>query len=196
MIEPFLREVDGAWPAQAPTPITLSIIGSTALMLQTSYRRGTKDSDVLEVELDVEATTTLLQLAGRDTALARKHRLYVDLVKPGVPFLPHEPHWIPLEALNATLEHLDVRVLDIVDVVVSKLKRFSADDRSDIDRMVALGHVDHGALLRRFESAWDLFLHDARAPDLVRYARHLNMVERDMLGCPETAFELPDWADR
>ena len=115
---------------------------------------------------------------------------------PGVPFLPHEPRWVPLVEFDATLRHFEVRVLDVVDVVVSKLKRFNADDRSDIDRMIELGHVEHGALLRRFESAWDVFLHAARAPDLVRYSRHLNTVERDMLGCAETVFELPEWADR
>jgi len=196
MIEAFLKEVDDAWPDEAPASVTLRIIGSTALMLQTSYRRGTKDSDVLEVELEVGVREILLELAGPDTAIARKHRLYVDLVKPGVPFLPHEPCWVPIAGVNATLEHLNVCVLDVVDVVVSKLKRFNADDRNDIDRMIELGHVEHEAVLRRFESAWDVFLHDARAPDLVRYARHLNTVERDMFGCAETAFELPDWADR
>ena len=46
-VEAFLKDIDAAWPS-AHAKIRLRIIGSTALMLQTSYERGTKDSDVLE----------------------------------------------------------------------------------------------------------------------------------------------------
>jgi len=46
-VEAFLRELDAAWHHPGPK-IPLRIIGSTALMLQTSYQRGTKDSEVLE----------------------------------------------------------------------------------------------------------------------------------------------------
>jgi len=192
MIEQFLRDVDAVWPSEAPSPTTLRIIGSAALMLQTTYRRGTKDSDVLELGLEPKAREALLTVAGPDSVLLERHRLYVDLVSPGLPFLPQVPDWIPF----VTLTHFDIHVLSVVDVVVSKLKRFSAVDRSDIDQMVELGHVDHRVLLRRFEAAWDVFLYDARAPDLLGYAANLNTVERDMLGVAETPFDLPEWADR
>lgn len=45
-ISDFLEEIDRRWVAAAEVgKIRLRIIGSSALMLQTGYERGTKDSD-------------------------------------------------------------------------------------------------------------------------------------------------------
>ena len=76
----------------------------------------------------------------------------------------------------------------VVDVVVSKLKRFSPNDTSDIDAMVHRGLVGHEPLLERFRLAYDEFTYDARAADLPKIVGHLNQVERDMLGESETGF--------
>ena len=81
----------------------------------------------------------------------------------------------------------------MIEVVVSKLKRFSANDRSDISAMVALDLVPHDQLLRRFHNAVDRFSFDARADDLPKYIRHLNEVERDEFDVEESVIELPDW---
>jgi hypothetical protein len=84
-------------------------------------------------------------------------------------------------------------VLDVVDVVVAKLKRFHANDRSDIEAMVERDLVHHEALLARFRSAVDSYAADARADDLPRYVKNLHVVERDFLGVGETEIELPGW---
>lgn len=50
LLEDFFTEIDRSWrrpPAQLEK-LQLSLIGSGALMLQASYERGTKDSDVFE----------------------------------------------------------------------------------------------------------------------------------------------------
>ena len=52
-IEELLRDVDRAWTPANAHRVTLHVFGSTALMLQADYLRGTSDSDVLETkELD------------------------------------------------------------------------------------------------------------------------------------------------
>jgi hypothetical protein len=159
-------------------------------MLQASYERGTKDSDVLEtVELGEDAKIALLALAGPDTEIHRRHRLYVDVVSNGLPFLPGAPTWHP----RLALPHLDVDVLDVVDVVVSKLKRFNANDQSDIAAMVERDLVPHEALVSRFVLAVDAFACDARADDLPRYVSHLHRVERDLYAVCESVIELPSW---
>jgi hypothetical protein len=84
-------------------------------------------------------------------------------------------------------------VLDVVDVVVSKLKRFNANDQSDIDAMIERGLVPHDRLIDRFRAAVDEFMGDARAEDLPKYVANLHRVERDMLVVPETEIELPSW---
>ena len=190
--EEFFRELDGRWP---PTGrISLRIIGCSALTLQADYDRGTKDSDVLETaELTSETKNRLLGLAGRGTDLHDRHRLYIDIVSEGIPFLPQGPNWHPLTELNASLRHFDLLALDIVDVVVSKLKRFSANDLSDIAAMVDRGLVPHDMLISRFRAAIALFEMDARANLLSGYVKNLHQVERDLMDLCETEIELPRW---
>ena len=70
MIKPFLLDLDKEWKVLEKEPILLSIIGSTALFLQTDYERGTKDTDFLEVEeISEEVSKALLELGGKDSRL-------------------------------------------------------------------------------------------------------------------------------
>jgi hypothetical protein len=164
MVEAFFRGIDAGWSSTQPEKIELRVIGSGALMLQVDYVRCTKDSDVLETaQLTAGIKDRLLELAGKGTAIHTKHRLYLDIVHSGLPFLPQAPRWHPLGDLNESLRHFELHVLDVVDVVVSKLKRFNADDRSDIEAMVELERVPHAELISRFKSAVDIYSMDARA---------------------------------
>jgi hypothetical protein len=64
-IESLLAEVASEWSNAHQPKITLRLIGAGALMLQTGYDRGTKDSDILESEdLDTLTHAQLLELAG------------------------------------------------------------------------------------------------------------------------------------
>jgi len=194
VVEEFFLEIDRQWPREPATKIRLSVIGCGALLLQADYERGTKDSDVFETaDLLDDTKQHLVRIAGVGTEVHRRRKLYIDIVANGLPFLPHVPVWRPVPSLNAVLERLDVVVLDVVDVVVSKLKRYHANDQSDIDAMIDLGLVSHDRLLERFRAAVDELSGDARAQDLSKYVAHLQRVERDMLGVAETEIELPSW---
>ena len=154
IIERFLADVDARWTPTGSARLRLCLIGSAALMLQAAYERGTKDSDIIETDqLKGETGRKLLALAGEGSSMHRRHRLYIDIVSRGLPFLPQPPAWHSLSALNASLRHLEIEVLDVVDVVVSKLKRFNANDVSDIGAMVDLDLVQHARLLGQFRSA-------------------------------------------
>jgi hypothetical protein len=193
LIRDFFVEIDSQWPRES-NKVRLSIIGSGALMLQTNYARGTKDSDVFETaELTGGIQRTLLAIAGAGTVLHRRRRMYVDIVASGVPFLPHVPVWRPARGLTEALQCLEVFALDITDVVVSKLKRFIASDQEDIDEMIQRGFVPHERLLERFRAAVDEFSGDARAEELPKYVANLHRVERDMIGVAESEIALPSW---
>jgi len=193
-IEDFLVAIDQAWTGGPGPKIRLRVLGSAALMLQADYVRGTKDSDVLETaDLTPEIKTQLLALAGKETALATTHHMYLDIVPRGLPFLPMVPAWHPLAALSQKLTHFEVEVLGVVDTVTSKLKRFSANDQADIKAMVERDLVEHSVLVERFVSAVDRFSGDARAEDLPLYVAHLHRIEREVFIVPESAIELPDW---
>lgn len=187
----FFAAIDADWSPATSAKVQLSIIGCSALMLQTNYERGTKDSDVFETtDLARETIEQLLRIAGKGTRLHNKHLMYIDIVGNGIPFLPQVPLWHPVEM---QLEHLELCALDVVDVVVAKCKPFRPSDQSDIDAMIRLGLVPHEQLIERFRSAFDMFTGDARAHELRDYVKNLNRVERDLLGEDETEFEFPSW---
>lgn len=194
-IEQFFLDLDARW-GKAEPKLALKVLGSGALMLQANYLRGTKDSDVLGVEPVRGAIQEKLQnLAGKGSHLHDLHHFYLDVVPPGLPFLPHPPRFVPLDSLNAQLSSFQISVLDPVDVVVSKLKRFNGSDRDDIRAMVALDLVDHEFMIDRFRSAVDRFGMDARADDLPIIVRHLHSIERECFATSPTQIELPPWVD-
>lgn len=169
------------------------MIGSGALMLQSDYNRGTKDSDILETaSLTPEIRERLLQLGGIGTTLHKKHSMYVEIVAHGLPFLPQSPNWIEQPELNGILRNFEVEALDVVDVVVSKLKRFNSNDDRDIEAMIEKDLVPHEALLDRFRRAIDSFAMDARAIEIPRYVANLHRIERDYFYVAETPIEIPD----
>ena len=166
-------------------------------MLQTAYRRGTKDSDVLETQdLDAATQRHLRALAGNGSPLHGSYRLYLEVVPAGLPFLPQACRWHPQTVLNARLTSFEVAALDVTDVVVSKLKRFSASDANDVEAMVTNGHVKHDELVARFLSAVDVCSHGANGTDLPEYVDNLHRVERDFFGVTKTDVELPPWCER
>lgn len=193
-VKGFFQEIDRVWTPSAPEKIPLRVIGSGALLLQTDYVRGTKDGDVLEsLALTEEIKAKLLRLAGKDTPLNESTRLYLDIVVSGLPFLPHGPKFHAQSELNKSLRHFEIHALDVVDVVVSKLKRFNKYDRQDVEAMIERDLVPHKSLIERFNAAIDRFSIDSRAEDLPRTIKNLNLVERDYFAVPESKIELPDW---
>jgi hypothetical protein len=195
-IHDFFQDLDRAWKPMGNGRIRLPILGAGALLLQTSYQRLTKDCDVLETaDIDEGVRSRVDALAGKGSRLSQRHKLYLDVVRAGLPLLPQQPRWIPISGLTARLVHFQIEALHVVDVVVSKLKRFHANDRSDIQAMVELDLVPHGLLLDRFRSAMDAFSLDARAAELPTYVANLHLVERDFLGLDETEIELPSYID-
>lgn len=190
LIEKFFEEIDSQWKPIGEEPITLQIIGSAALMLQTDYARGTKDGDVLESGDGSPAIKAqLLALAGKRTPLHAEFRLYIDVVNRAILFLPQRAAFHPRPRIK--LKNFKVEVLDVIDVVLSKLKRYNSDDANDIRAMADRKLLDHALLVSRFEAAADWFSSDARAPDVPRYLKNLHKVERDILDVPVSEIELP-----
>jgi hypothetical protein len=162
-------------------------------MLLTDYQRRTKDADLLESRaLDASHQRRLLALGGKGSVLRTKHKLYLEIVREAVPFLPLQPWWHALE-LAPPLRSFTLHVLDPVDVVVSKLKRLHDGDLEDIEAMVTRRKVPHAALVERFRRAVDYFAYDARADDLPKIVANLHRVERDIFGVDESEVELPSW---
>ena len=193
LIEELLGELDRRWRPTGEGKIRLCVIGSAALVLQTKYDRGTKDGDVLETQdITAEVKQKLLAIAGKGTDIHARFKIYLDVVAGGLPLLPPKPVFHPVAGLSR-MRYFDVRALDVVDVVVSKLRRFSADDEGDVRAMSGLGLLGHKRLVKRFGEAIDHFQLDARAEELPGIIKNLNKVERDYLRAVPSKFDLPEW---
>ena len=189
-IREFLSAIDPKWKLIGGEPIRLQIIGSAALMLQCDYERGTKDGDVLESrEISSAVKEQLLAIAGKESEIFKRFRMHIDIVNSAILFLPQKPVFHRIKDLR--LKNFSIEVLDVVDVAVSKLKRFNSSDQDDIRAMAGKKLLDHKRLIARFEAAADWFSMDARASDVPRYLKNLHKVERDILGLPPSKIELP-----
>lgn len=196
MIEDFLLELDKRWKIPTQESIALHVVGSMALFLQSSYQRNTKDSDILEIEeIPTEIRNNLIKLAGRETQLAKKYGLYLDIIKSGKLFLPARKNFHPYKALNTKLKNFSFLVLDVTDVVVSKLMPFRQQDVQDIQAVIDLGLIEPARLIERFIMAKEQCLLDSRAADLPKYIENLNTVQRDFLDVEETFIEVPSWVE-
>lgn len=196
MLEKFFKEIDENWKDLEGSKIVMQIIGCSALLLQTDYNRGTKDSDILETEeISTDVKARLLKIAGPNTQLHKKYRVYLEFTKSGFPFLPIKANYNEIKYLNDNLKHFIIKALDVVDVVVSKIKTFRPQDVDDIRAMVERDLVPPDKLVQRFQAAvnrWDL---DARAEELPLYIQNLHTVQRDMLLVKETPIDLPRWLE-
>lgn len=189
-------ELDKRWkPKQTEEKIALKLIGRSALLLQlSSLGGGTKDSDVIETDKITPAISNKLkEIAGKNSVLHKKYRLYLDIVPAALPFLPMTPIFHEAEYLCNQLEHFRIETLDVIDVAVSKLKPMRPQDREDIRLLAQLGALPNDALVKRFCEAIDRWLMDARAEDLPKYIENLHTVQRDLLFVPETQIKLPSW---
>ncbi|HXT00327.1 MAG TPA: hypothetical protein VN915_06605 [Elusimicrobiota bacterium] len=108
-VKGFFREIDRLWTPAKAEKIPLRVIGSGALLLQTDYVRGTKDGDVLEsLALTEEIMAKLLKLAGKDSPLNERTRLY-EISKAAL--------WLPLgNKMKSEHQPLDIADRTIVNL--------------------------------------------------------------------------------
>ncbi len=188
-IEDLLRAIDAVWtPRINEQRILLRVLGQTALYLQTGYERGTKDGDILEThQVSGDVRERLEALAGSGTKVAKKHGIYLDIVGASIPLLPRDPLW---HSYPMGLSHFDVVMLDVADVLVSKLIRYISTDRDDIRAMVDGDFVEHATLHPRFKDVIERYQFDARADRLPGMIDRFNEIERDLFLVEESEFEL------
>lgn len=104
-----------------------------------------------------------------------------------------DPLWHP-----GGWSHIDVVVLDVADVCVSKLERWVGSDREDVSQMIARGALEHGRFVDRFRSMVARNGYDARAEELLPLmVERLHEVESDLFALDTvTPIDLPSWITR
>jgi hypothetical protein len=104
-------------------------LGGFVLTVLYQIPRVTSDLDYISA-VPNGASERLELLGGRESALAKKHRVYLQYAG-GVCDLP-EAYDERLTTLDCGLSNLELKVLDPYDLVLSKLTRNSPKDREDV----------------------------------------------------------------
>jgi len=150
----IMRRVQKALgPRKSAQPVVAAVAGGAALHFYTGGRisRDIDASLLARVLLDPAD----LRVAYKDADGGVKV-LYYDTQYNDSLALMHEQAYddaIPLRIEGVDPKKLDVRLLSPVDLAVSKLSRFSEQDREDIKALAAEGLVTAAALRKRANEA-------------------------------------------
>lgn len=154
----------GGIPAAA-LPIRMFIAGGAALHVHTGAR----------VTMDVDATFSRRVLFADDLSVAwrdadgRARALYLDRNYNDTLGLMHEDAYddaVPIVVEGVDPSVLQVYVLSPLDLAVSKIARFSEQDRGDIETLARAGLIDAAALRARATEAIGGYVGDLRAVSL------------------------------
>lgn len=112
-------------------------MGGFALVQAYGLERATADIDVLAV-LPYGTASPLLEIAGKESALRARHRIYLDVVTvASVPEL-RIPAQRPLPRMLANLR---LFVLEAHDLALTKLERNFERDRGDVEHLARSGYL-------------------------------------------------------
>jgi len=140
----FLSDVDRLLPRL----VEIHCLGGFVAALYYDLPRPTNDLDYIEV-VPHEATAMLQEIAGPESALAKKHRLYFQHV--GVASLPDSYAERLTQLLHGTFQRLRLFALDPHDLALSKLTRNSPIDREDVAQLARAVPLDPALLRTRYE---------------------------------------------
>jgi hypothetical protein len=139
----FLIEVD----ERLPVSIEIHCLGGFVAALYYDLPRPTNDLDYIEV-VPHDAMATVQEVAGVESALARKHRVHFQHV--GVASLPESYAERLTELFPARFRRLRLFALDPHDLALSKLTRNSPIDREDVAQLAKAVPLDASLLRARY----------------------------------------------
>ena len=140
----FLSELD----TLLPHAVELRCLGAFLLTVVYALPRVTADLDCLAV-LPSDATVLVEELGGRNSRLAKKHRVWLQHVGVGIVDLPDD-YEQRLEHLDFGFEKLHLSGLDAYDLVLSKLTRNSPKDREDVKFIAHQQNLSYTVAYERF----------------------------------------------
>lgn len=144
----FLTDVDQSFPET----VELHCVGGFVLAAVYGIPRTTNDLDYIFANPS-RAHDALNRIAGQDSALARKHRVFLQMV--GVADYP-ENYESRLTTLPLGLKMLTLRVLEPYDLLLSKLTRNNPKDMQDVQALAKKLDLKFDVLIERFrtEMSW------------------------------------------
>ena len=140
----FLSEVDRGLPVS----VVLHCLGGFVTAMQYRLDRPTSDLDYIEI-IPHDALKVLEEIAGRESELAKKYRLYFQHV--AVASLPESYAERLAELFPGRFRNLRMFALDPHDLALSKLTRNSPIDREDVAYLAKTVPLDPVLLRTRYQ---------------------------------------------
>jgi hypothetical protein len=152
----FFDEVD----AHLIEEVRLFCCGGFVVTQHYGVARTTSDVDFLGVVPNLR--NRLTAIAGKNSPLHRKHRVYLDAVTVATPPEDYEERLAPMFA--GMWRYLRLYALDAHDLALSKLERNLERDRSDVQALAQAGYLNPEILRERYyrEVRPNLLAHEAR----------------------------------
>ena len=139
----FLMDLD----QQIEEVIDLHCMGGFAVVQAYGLARATADIDVLSA-VPYGSGTRLIEIAGKQSLLRRKHGIYLDMVT--VASFPenYQTRLIPL--FPGQWDRLRLFALEAHDLALTKLERNIDRDRSDVEHLARSGYLRAATLRQRY----------------------------------------------
>jgi hypothetical protein len=142
--EPWLSFLDDL-DRELEAPAELHCMGGFAVIQAYGLARATADIDILAV---VPHRVPIYDIAGRGSALHRKHGVYLDFVTVATVPEDYESRLSPL--YPGFWSRLRLFVLEAHDLALSKLERNFERDRSDVHHLARSGYLQAATLRSRY----------------------------------------------
>jgi hypothetical protein len=147
----FLSDIDHSLVGEAAGEVLkLYHIGRSALVWKYDYAATTSDFDVVDPDRDDNSRRLLglaLTLFGKNTPKANEHGLYLEEVPAGLPPLPGGYRKRASRA-EGPWQVIELYHLGPYDLILSKLRRFAAKDRQDVQQLCDWEDIDPDELER------------------------------------------------
>ena len=147
----FLHDLD----AQLSGPTEIHCLGGFVVAEYYGLARPTSDIDVIQVRgaSDVE---DLQRVGGKGSPLAKKHKVYIDIVT--VADVPERYEERLIDVYVGECRNLSIRVFERHDLALAKLGRNQDYDREDVRRLAQGPGLDVAILEQRYrdELRWQL----------------------------------------
>ena len=139
----------GSKPLRAGgTPLRGRLCSYGGVRQCTAYRGARRILTTIAV-VPQQAIVHLERIAGRDSALAKKHKVWLQFV--GVADYP-ENYDSRLTTLPLGLKKVTLRTFDPYDLMLSKLTRNSDKDMEDVRALAQKLNLKFDVLMRRFQT--------------------------------------------
>jgi len=141
----FLKEIDDSLESE----ISFHCFGAFAITVQFGLARETSDVDVMS-GIVREHHDNLVALAGKDSLLHKKYRVYLDLVG-AIATVPddYEERLIPI---ITPFKNIQFYVMEVHDIVLAKVCRDQPKDIQDVEYLARVANLDTELLKERYRS--------------------------------------------